>query len=91
MEAQVKLMSYNIKYANENDGENSWSLRKDFLTNQIKFYEPDIFGVQEAVLEQLRTLDRVCGAHGPLGGADALRTARSGPGPDLRSAGALRG
>lgn len=53
MEAQVKLMSYNIKYANENDGENSWSLRKDFLTNQIKFYEPDILGVQEAVQLQI--------------------------------------
>lgn len=46
-------MSYNIRYANENDGENSWSKRKEFITNQLKFYEPVIFGVQEAVLEQL--------------------------------------
>lgn len=53
LHAQIELMSYNIKYANENDGENSWSLRKDYLGNQIKFYQPDIFGVQEAVLEQL--------------------------------------
>lgn len=53
LNAQVKVMSYNIKYANETDGENSWSLRKDFLTNQIKFYEPDIFGVQEAVFLQM--------------------------------------
>lgn len=51
--AQIEMVSYNIKYANENDGENSWSQRKDHLSNQIKFYEPDIFGVQEAVLEQL--------------------------------------
>ncbi|MCM8567990.1 endonuclease/exonuclease/phosphatase family protein [Gramella jeungdoensis] len=51
--AQVNLMTYNIKYANENDGDNSWSKRKDFITNQLKFYEPDIFGVQEAVLGQL--------------------------------------
>lgn len=53
LNAQIELMSYNIKYANENDGENSWSLRKDHLGSQIKFYQPDIFGVQEAVLEQL--------------------------------------
>lgn len=46
-------MSYNIKYANENDGENSWSKRKDHITNQLKFYEPPILGLQEAVLEQL--------------------------------------
>lgn len=50
---EMEVMSYNIKYANENDGENSWSQRKDFITNQLKFYEPDIFGVQEAVLGQL--------------------------------------
>lgn len=51
--AQIQLMSYNVKYANENDGENSWPLRKDYITNQIQFYEPGIFGVQEAVLEQM--------------------------------------
>ena len=53
MFSQVKLMTYNIKYANENDGENSWSYRKDWITNQIKFYEPDIFGVQEALQVQI--------------------------------------
>ncbi len=51
---EMKVMSYNIKYANENDGENSWSKRKDHITNQIKFYQPDIFGVQEALVSQLK-------------------------------------
>ncbi|MBZ9631222.1 endonuclease/exonuclease/phosphatase family protein [Salegentibacter sp. LM13S] len=51
---EMEVMSYNIKYANENDGENSWSKRKDHITNQIKFYEPDIFGVQEALVSQLK-------------------------------------
>jgi len=50
---ELKLISYNIKYANENDGENSWSKRKDWITNQVQFYEPDILGVQEAVKSQL--------------------------------------
>jgi len=49
----LEVMTYNIRYANENDGENSWSKRKDHLANQIKFYEPDIFGVQEGLLEQM--------------------------------------
>ena len=53
MFSQVKLMTYNIKYANENDAENSWSYRKDWITSQIKFYEPDIFGVQEALQVQI--------------------------------------
>ncbi|WP_283641620.1 endonuclease/exonuclease/phosphatase family protein [Mesonia mobilis] len=50
---EFTAMSYNIKYANENDGENSWSKRKDFLANQLKFYHPQIFGVQEAVKSQI--------------------------------------
>lgn len=50
---ELKIMTYNIKYANENDGENSWSKRQDWITNQIRFYEPDILGVQEAVKSQL--------------------------------------
>ncbi|HSI69568.1 MAG TPA: endonuclease/exonuclease/phosphatase family protein, partial [Gillisia sp.] len=51
--AQVNVMSYNIKYATENDGENSWSKRKDHLTNQIKFFHPDVLGVQEALHGQM--------------------------------------
>ena len=49
----MEIMTYNIKYANENDGENSWSNRKDWITDQIRFYEPDVLGVQEAVHSQL--------------------------------------
>ncbi len=54
--AQLTVMSYNIKYANEMDGGNSWSLRKDHLAGQLKFYEPNIFGVQEALHSQLEFL-----------------------------------
>lgn len=50
---QLSVMSYNIKYANENDGENSWSKREGFITAQMKFYEPDLFGVQEALQLQM--------------------------------------
>ena len=50
---EVSVMGYNIKYANENDGGNSWSKRKDFITNQIQFYEPQILGLQEAVKTQI--------------------------------------
>lgn len=45
---QIKIISYNIRLNLDSDGENSWTNRKDFFTSQIQFYEPDIFGVQEA-------------------------------------------
>ena len=58
VEAQLTVMSYNIKYANENDGQNSWSNRKNDLAAQLRFYEPHIFGVQEALHSQLEFLEK---------------------------------
>ena len=55
---EFTAMTYNIKYANENDGENSWSKRKDFLANQLKFYHPQIFGVQEALKSQIDFIEK---------------------------------
>ncbi len=49
----MRIMAYNIRYANDSDGENSWFKRRAHFTSQIKFYTPDIFGVQKALSEQL--------------------------------------
>lgn len=49
----LKIMTYNIRLDVAVDGENDWSHRKDFFTSQIQFYEPDIFGVQEAKPNQV--------------------------------------
>lgn len=49
----IKLMTYNIRLDVTSDGENDWSHRKDYFTSQIQFYEPDIFGVQEAKPNQV--------------------------------------
>ena len=52
----LKVMTYNIRLDVKSDGENSWSNRKDFFSSQIKFYEPAIFGVQEAMPIQISDL-----------------------------------
>lgn len=44
----LKVMTYNIRLDIASDGENDWNHRKDYFTSQIQFYDPDIFGVQEA-------------------------------------------
>ncbi len=54
-----KIMTYNIRYDNPNDGENQWSKRKDFLSRQIMYYEPDIFGIQEGLHHQVKYLDSI--------------------------------
>ena len=52
-----KIMTYNIRYDNPNDGENQWSKRKAFLSNQITYNEPDVFGIQEGLHHQVTYLD----------------------------------
>lgn len=49
----LKIITYNIRLDTPSDGENDWSHRKDFFCSQIQFYEPDIFGVQEAKPNQV--------------------------------------
>ncbi|MDP2089435.1 MAG: endonuclease/exonuclease/phosphatase family protein [Flavobacteriaceae bacterium] len=49
----LKLMTYNIRLDVAVDGENDWNHRKDFFTAQLKFYEPDVLGVQEAAPNQV--------------------------------------
>ncbi len=49
----LKLVTYNIRLDIAEDGVNDWSHRKVFFTSQIQFYEPDIFGVQEAKPNQV--------------------------------------
>ncbi len=53
----VKVMTYNIRLALVSDGENAWSNRKEMFANQIRFYEPDFMGVQEAMPGQINYLD----------------------------------
>ena len=50
-------MTYNIKLDYPKEGENSWTNRKPFMINQIKFYEPDVLGVQEAMPNQMKDMD----------------------------------
>lgn len=52
-----KVMTYNIRYDNPKDGENQWSKRKAFLSNQIAYNAPDVFGIQEGLHHQVTYLD----------------------------------
>ncbi len=56
--SQTKVMSFNIRYDNKNDGDNWWNLRKMDVANQIAYYHPDFIGIQEALVQQLNYLDQ---------------------------------
>jgi len=57
MAQEISLMTYNIRYDNPRDGVNRWDNRKDFLTKQVLFHEPDVMGVQEALHHQVKYID----------------------------------
>ncbi|MFI0430196.1 endonuclease/exonuclease/phosphatase family protein [Mariniflexile sp. HMF6888] len=54
---QMSIMTYNIKLDYPKEGENSWMNRKPFFINQLKFYEPDVLGIQEAMPNQMKDMD----------------------------------
>ena len=41
------VMSFNIRYAGANDGENSWDNRRYLVRRAIRDFKPAIFGIQE--------------------------------------------
>jgi endonuclease/exonuclease/phosphatase family metal-dependent hydrolase len=51
------IMTYNIKLDYPKEGEHNWESRKPFFINQLKFYEPDVLGVQEAMPNQMKDMD----------------------------------
>lgn len=55
----LKVMTYNIRLDIASDGENSWSNRKEKVFGLIKFHQPDIFGIQEGLPNQVEFLDSI--------------------------------
>jgi endonuclease/exonuclease/phosphatase family metal-dependent hydrolase len=47
--ADVRVMSFNIRYGTASDGENHWDKRKEFLLATIKAFDPDLLGTQETL------------------------------------------
>jgi endonuclease/exonuclease/phosphatase family metal-dependent hydrolase len=52
----ISIITYNIRFHTESDGENAWPYRRNFLVEQIKFYDPDILGIQEGLPNQVTYL-----------------------------------
>jgi endonuclease/exonuclease/phosphatase family metal-dependent hydrolase len=53
----LSVLTYNIRLDLDSDGENAWTHRKDWVCGLLKYYEPDVFGVQEAVPTQMSYID----------------------------------
>lgn len=45
----IRAMTYNIRLDTASDGANAWPHRRESVVNLIRFYAPDLFGMQEVV------------------------------------------
>lgn len=50
--AELRVMSFNVRYPAKGDGPNLWDLRKDILIEAIRRQNPDLIGTQELFYEQ---------------------------------------
>lgn len=52
----MDVMSFNVRINLPSDGDYAWPNRKEMAASMIRFYEPDLFGVQEALQGQVNDL-----------------------------------
>ena len=51
------IISYNIRYDNNWDTENSWEIRRNNIIQMLNKYYPSIIGIQEGLLNQVQYID----------------------------------
>ena len=56
---QINIVSFNIRYNTPNDGENAWPNRVEMVTGLLQFHDVDIFGLQEALYDQITDIEKV--------------------------------
>jgi endonuclease/exonuclease/phosphatase family metal-dependent hydrolase len=50
--AQLRVLTYNIRYENPGDGANVWPNRREAMARYLAEMKPDLFGLQEAERQQ---------------------------------------
>lgn len=63
----VRVMSYNVRYSTADDGENNWENRRAATPTMLRDIKPDIFGVQEAMKEQIDFILEKCPSYMAVG------------------------
>ncbi len=56
MDNALKVGTFNVRWANPDDGEHRWELRRERLFALLRQWEPDVLGLQEPLLPQLEAL-----------------------------------
>lgn len=66
-DGKMKLMSFNVRYGNADDGENGWDYRKADLYTMIKTEKPLVIGLQECQMNQRNDMVDNCKEYAAIG------------------------
>ena len=53
---KLNVGSFNLRYDNEGDKDDSWAHRKDMAVSLVHFHDFDVFGIQEGLIHQVKDL-----------------------------------
>ena len=53
---KLNVGSFNLRYDNEGDKDDSWVHRKDMAVSLVHFHDFDVFGIQEGLIHQVKEL-----------------------------------
>jgi endonuclease/exonuclease/phosphatase family metal-dependent hydrolase len=59
----LRVMTFNIRYGDADDGPNRWPRRREMLLEVIREFDPDVLGVQEALRYQLDEIGETLPEH----------------------------
>lgn len=63
----LKVISYNVRLGSADDGPHSWALRKSATPTMIQRECPDLLGIQEGLIDQVRYIETECPQYARLG------------------------
>lgn len=63
----LRVMTFNIRFDNPDDGPDARLHRKDFVASMFRFYQNDILGIQEGLVNQVKELDEMLPEFGWVG------------------------
>lgn len=65
--AELRVMSFNIRNDNPDDGEHNWKYRKPRVAEVLSFHQPDVAGFQEVYANQLADLETMMPGYDHVG------------------------
>ena len=66
-DSTLRVMTFNIRYNNPDDGEHAWPHRKERVASVIRFHGADLVGMQEALKGQIDDLEALLPAYAWIG------------------------